>query len=146
MIDFASHRVTPLQEVSFYLYLNQTFFSFLIKSSVVAKILSWLFHSSIMFGAKIEISGTKWVKRTPIYIFSTFGSKIIKFEWKKLEKQTKKFPKPKSCSQLPLIHTSYSIFLHEKSKYSFLKTLTFSSYWDSQLVQISKFKNFLWVC
>ena len=29
---------------------------------------SWLFHSTIIFGAKIEISGTKWVEKTPIYL------------------------------------------------------------------------------
>jgi hypothetical protein len=32
------------------------------------------------------------VEKTPIYILSTFGSKINKFEWKKLEK-TEKIPK-----------------------------------------------------
>ena len=53
---------------------------------------SWLFHSYIISGAKIEISGTKWVEKTPIYIFSTFGSKINEFERKKLEKN-KKIPK-----------------------------------------------------
>ena len=42
-----------------------------------------------MFGAKIEFSGLKWVEKTPIYIFSTFGSKINKFEQKKLEKNEK---------------------------------------------------------
>ena len=50
-------------------------------------------HSSIIFGAKIEIGGIKSVEKTPIYIFSTFGSKINKFEQKKLEKKTKKNPK-----------------------------------------------------
>ena len=54
---------------------------------------SWLFHSYIIFGAKIEISGTKWVEKTPIYIFSTFGSKINEFERKKSEKN-EKIPKP----------------------------------------------------
>jgi hypothetical protein len=39
-------------------------------------------------------------KKTPIYIFSTLGSKINEFEQKKLEKN-KKFQKPKSCRQLP---------------------------------------------
>jgi hypothetical protein len=29
------------------------------------------------------------VKETPIYIFSTFGSKINEFEWKKSEKPEK---------------------------------------------------------
>ena len=42
-----------------------------------------------MFGAKFEISGTKGVEKTPIYIFSTFGSKMNKFERKKLEKKEK---------------------------------------------------------
>jgi hypothetical protein len=32
------------------------------------------------------------VEKTPIYIFSTFGSKINEFEWKKSEK-TEKIPK-----------------------------------------------------
>jgi hypothetical protein len=32
------------------------------------------------------------VEKTPIYIFSTFGSKINEFEWKKPEK-TEKNPK-----------------------------------------------------
>ena len=41
------------------------------------------------FGAKIEISGTKWVEKTPIYIFSTFGSKVNEFGRKKLEKNEK---------------------------------------------------------
>ena len=50
---------------------------------------SWLFHSSIISGAKIEIGGTKWVGKTPIYNFSTFGSKINEFEWKKSEKNEK---------------------------------------------------------
>ena len=61
------------------------------------------FHSSIIFDAKIEISPTKWVEKTPIYLFSTFGSKINEFEPKKSEKNKK-------------IPTSYPIFLHEKSK------------------------------
>ena len=46
-------------------------------------------HSSIIFGAKIEIGGTRRVEKTPRYIFSTFGSKINKFEQKKLEKNEK---------------------------------------------------------
>ena len=45
-----------------------------------------------LIGAKIEISGKKWVEKTPIYIFSTFGSKINEFERKKSEKN-KKIPK-----------------------------------------------------
>ena len=39
--------------------------------------------------AKIEISGTNWMEKTPISFFSTFGSKINKFEQKKLEKNEK---------------------------------------------------------
>ena len=46
-----------------------------------------------------SVAQNKW-KKTPIYIFSTFGSKINEFERKKWEK-TKKFQKPKSCRQLP---------------------------------------------
>ena len=42
-----------------------------------------------IFDAKIEISGTEWVEKTPIYIFSTFRSKINEFERKKLEKNEK---------------------------------------------------------
>jgi hypothetical protein len=33
------------------------------------------------------------VEKTPISIFSTFGSKINKFEQKKLKKKTTKIPK-----------------------------------------------------
>ena len=43
----------------------------------------------MVFGAKIEISGTKWVEKTPLYILSTFESKINEFERKKLEKNEK---------------------------------------------------------
>ena len=46
-------------------------------------------EDTIIFGAKIEISGTKWVEKTPIHIFSTLGSKINKFERKKSEKNEK---------------------------------------------------------
>ena len=35
-----------------------------------------------------------------MYIFAIVGSKINKFEQKKLER-TKKFQKPKTCRQLP---------------------------------------------
>jgi hypothetical protein len=42
------------------------------------------------------VAQNKW-KKTPIYIFSTFGSKINEFEQKKLEKNPKTFSK-KSCS------------------------------------------------
>ena len=49
---------------------------------------NWLIiSSSIVYGAEIEISGTKWVEKTPIYVFSTFSSKINEFEQKKLEKK-----------------------------------------------------------
>ena len=58
--------------------------SFALKLTYPKEIIeSWLFHSSIICGAKIEISGTKWVEKTPIYIFSTFGSKMNEFERKK---------------------------------------------------------------
>ena len=50
-------------------------------------------HSYIIFGAKIENGGTRRVEKNPRYIFSTFGSKINKFEQKKLEKM-KKFQIP----------------------------------------------------
>ena len=52
-------------------------------------ILSISYNSSIIFGAKIEISDTKWVEKIPIYIFSTFGSKINEFEREKSEKNEK---------------------------------------------------------
>jgi hypothetical protein len=42
-----------------------------------------------MCGAKFEIRGTNLVEKTPIYIFSTFGSKINEFERKKSEKNEK---------------------------------------------------------
>ena len=102
------------------------------------KLVISLFH---YFDAKIEISGTKWVEKTPIYIFSTFGLKINEFE-------QKKFQKPKSWRQSPkhLIHTSFSSFMHEKSKYPTLELLIFASYWGSLLVQFSKLNDFLWVC
>ena len=61
---------------------------------------SWLFHSSIIFGAKIEISGTKWVEKHP-YIFFYFWFKNKQVWAKKDRKKTKKFQKPKSCRQLP---------------------------------------------
>jgi hypothetical protein len=35
-----------------------------------------------------SVAQNEW-KKTPIYIFSTFGSKINEFEWKKLEKNEK---------------------------------------------------------
>ena len=50
---------------------------------------SWLFHSYIICGAKIKFSGTISVEKTPICIFSTFGSKINEFERKKSEKNKK---------------------------------------------------------
>ena len=54
----------------------------------LAKIKVFKADYSIIFGAKIEFCVTKCVEKTLIYIFSTFGSKINKFEWKKLEKIT----------------------------------------------------------
>ena len=52
-------------------------------------ILSISYNSSIIFGAKIEIGDTKWVEKTPIYNFSTVGSKMNEFEREKLEKNEK---------------------------------------------------------
>ena len=43
----------------------------------------------IGIGAKIEISGTKWVEKTLIYISSTVGWRVNEFEQKKLEKNEK---------------------------------------------------------
>jgi hypothetical protein len=65
------------------------------KSEFLQLIISFFHH----FDAKIEISGRKWVEKTPMYIFSTFGSKINKF-W--VEKSLKKtIQKSKSCRTLP---------------------------------------------
>ena len=87
----------------------------------------------------------QWVEKTLIYIFSIFGSKINEFERKKIQKKNSKNLKNlKVAGNYP--NASYSIFLHEGLKKSTLKTLIFESYWGSQLVQFSKFKNFLWVC
>ena len=55
-----------------------------------SEFLSWLFNSSIIFGAKIEISGTKWVEKTAIYIyFFYFWLKKRQVWAKKLEKNKK---------------------------------------------------------
>ena len=54
-----------------------------------SEFVKWLFHSSIIFDAKIEISDPKWVETMLIFIFSTFGSKINEFERKKSEKNEK---------------------------------------------------------
>jgi hypothetical protein len=51
-------------------------------------------------GQNLQKKRHKMSGKTPIHIVSAFGSKINKFERKKLEK-TKKFQKPKSCRQLP---------------------------------------------
>ena len=58
-------------------------------------------------------------------------------------KKTKKFQKPKSFRQSPwhLIHTSFSSFIHEKSKQSTLKPLIFANYPVGPI-----FNDFLWVC
>ena len=56
-----------------------------------------------MFDAKIEISGTKSVEKTPVYIFSTFGSKINKFERKKSEKKRKNSKNLKDADNYPNI-------------------------------------------
>jgi hypothetical protein len=60
-----------------------------------------------------SVAQNEW-KKTSIYIFSTFSSKINEFERKKSEK-TKKFQKPKSFRQKDL---------HEKSKSSTFTTST----------------------
>jgi hypothetical protein len=41
------------------------------------------------------------VEKTPIYIFSTFGSKIKEFEWRKLEKNEKNSKDLKVASNYP---------------------------------------------
>jgi hypothetical protein len=57
------------------------------------------------------------VEKTPIYIFSTFGSKINKFKRKKSEKN-KKIPKTLKLQAITPISNSHSIsiFSHEKSR------------------------------
>ena len=55
----------------------------------IQSFLSWLFHSSIIFGVKIKISGTKWVEKRTIYIYFTSDSKMNEFERKQLEKNEK---------------------------------------------------------
>ena len=53
-------------------------------------------------------------QKTPIYIFSTFGSKIYEFEPKKLE-NNKKIPKPYKLQAIALTSNSHLLF-NEKSK------------------------------
>jgi 3-oxoacyl-[acyl-carrier-protein] synthase III len=66
-------------------------------------------------------------EKIPIYIFSTFGSKINEFERKKIQKKNSKNLKNlKVAGNYP--NASYSIFLHEGLKKSTLKTLIFESY------------------
>ena len=64
-------------------------FSSLQKSAFLK--LTILFFKYI-FVAKIEISGTNWVEKTPMLFFSTFGSKINQFEQKKSETKNEKIP------------------------------------------------------
>ena len=51
--------------------------------------------------------------KTSVNIFSTFGSKIIKFEWKKLEKKPQKIQKPKN---LKVAGTLVIRFFHMKNQ------------------------------
>ena len=67
--------------------------------------IDYIYDSSNTFSANIEISGTKWVENTPIYIFLTFGQKINKSERKKLEKNEKI---PKTYKLQAIILTSNS--------------------------------------
>jgi hypothetical protein len=60
-------------------------------------------------GAKVEISGPKRVKKTPLYIFSIFGSKINEFERKKSEKN-EKIPKTYKLQAITLISNSHLFF------------------------------------
>ena len=50
-------------------------------------------YSYINLGTKFEFSGTNWVEKTPIHIFSIFGSKIIEFERKKKTQKNEKISK-----------------------------------------------------
>ena len=74
---------TSSKEILIRTTLNHLWFSVVSQNQ---SFLSWLSCSYIIFGAKFEFSGTNWVEKTPISIFSTFGSK---FERKKLEKNEK---------------------------------------------------------
>ena len=80
-----------------------------------------------IFGTKFEFSGTNWVEKTPISIFSTFGSKINEFEKKKIRKKQKKFKKPQRCrlGNYPMSN-SHSIWniSHGKSRQSTSSTPT----------------------
>ena len=68
---------------------------------------------------------TKWVEKTPIYNFSTFGSKI---------------------NILGIQYAGYSIFFTWKIKIINFKNSDFCKLLRLPLVQFSKLKNFLWVC
>jgi hypothetical protein len=65
--------------------------------------------------------------KTPIYIFSTFISKINKFERKKIRKKTKKSKNLKVAGNYPkpLIHTSFSIFFMKNQNNQLLKRVRF---------------------
>ena len=80
---------------------------------------SWQFCSFNIFGAKIEISVTNWVEKTPISFFSTFGSKINKVERKKLE-ISEKITKTQKLEAITLNILVSQIFLLENQNNQFL--------------------------
>ena len=86
---------TTYVHTSNYLWASESFQ----KSEFLKLIISFLQY----FWCQIEISGTKWVEKTPIYIFSTFGSKINEFGRKKLEKKRKSFKNLKVAGNYPSI-------------------------------------------
>ena len=73
------HKKVNSEPIFFWLQLIMNYSWFL----AVCKNQSWLFCSCIIFGANIEISGIKSVKKP--HFFFTFGSKKSKFERKKSE-------------------------------------------------------------
>ena len=84
-------------------------------------------------------------KNAHIYFFYFWFKK----KWVWAEKIGRKWKDSKNLSvagNYPkhLIHTSFSIFFYMKNKKINFKNSDFSSYWGSQLVQFSKFNNFLW--
>ena len=87
------------------LVLVEEVYFFSIPNIKKSEFLKLIIYSSIIFGAKIEISCKKWVEKTPKYVFSTFGSKINEFERKNLEKN-EKISKTSKLQVIPLTSNS----------------------------------------
>ena len=70
------------------IFFDRNYFELLLVLSSLqnSEFLKLIISFFLYFGAKIEISGSKWVEKTPIYTISTFGSKVNEFERKKMEK------------------------------------------------------------